>query len=108
MSKARRAPVTPAEFCVLAALWELGAGTVAAIHAALPPGRKLAYNTVLTQVRFLHAKGYVVRELAGRAHVYRARHSREEVLRRVVERFAEDYFDGDRSALAAVAAGRPG
>lgn len=98
--KGPRPPVTPAEFRVLQVLWELGAGTVAAIHASFPRSRPLAYNTVLTQVRLLHSKGYVHREAVGRAHVYRPRLDRDQVLLRVVRAFAADYFEGEPSALA--------
>jgi predicted transcriptional regulator len=99
--RGRRPPVTPAEFRVLEVLWGLGAGTVAAIHASFPRRRPLAYNTVLTQVRLLHAKGYVQREAVGRAHVYRPRFDRDQVLQRVVRSFAVDYFAGDVETLAA-------
>ena len=98
--KGPRPPVTPAEFRVLQVLWDLGAGTVAAIHSSFPRSRPLAYNTVLTQVRLLHSKGYVQREAVGRAHVYRPRFDRDQVLTRVVRSFATDYFEGDAAALA--------
>ncbi len=98
--KGQRPPVTPAEFRVLQLLWELGVGTVAAIHGSFPRSRPLAYNTVLTQVRLLHAKGYLQREAVGRAHVYRSRFDRDQVLQRVLRSFAQDYFEGDCSDLA--------
>lgn len=98
--KPRRGSVTPAEFHVMRALWELGAGTVAAIHEAIPRRKKLAYNTVLTQVRLLHGKGYLQREAVGRAHVYRPRVDRVAVLRTVVRQLADNYFEGNADALA--------
>ena len=99
VSKSRRAHVTPAEYQVLRGLWELGAGTVAAVHAVIPGRKRVSYNTVLTQVRLLHEKGYLHRESVGRAHVYRPRVDRREVLRRVVRQFADNYFDGSAEAL---------
>jgi len=98
--KGQRPPVTPAEFRVLQVLWELGVGTVAAIHGSFPRSRPLAYNTVLTQVRLLHSKGYLQRESVGRAHVYRSRLDRDQVLQRVLRSFADEYFDGDCGSLA--------
>lgn len=86
--------MTPAEYQVMRALWDLGAGTVAAIHEAIPRRRAVAYNTVLTQVRLLHRKGWVQRESVGRAHVYRTRFEREDVLRVVVQQVADHYFEG--------------
>ncbi len=85
---------------MLQVLWELGVGTVAAIHGSFPRSRPLAYNTVLTQVRLLHAKGYLQRESVGRAHVYRSRLDRDQVLQRVLRSFADEYFDGDCGSLA--------
>jgi predicted transcriptional regulator len=54
---------------VLAALWAAGRPLTAGdVVEAL--GGDLAYNTVLTILTRLHAKGAVHREQAGRAHAY--------------------------------------
>ncbi len=81
-------------------LWSLGVGTVAAVHAGFPRARRVAYNTVLTQVRLLHRKGYLAREPVGRAHVYRPRIDRDETLRRVVRQVADQYFGGSLDEMA--------
>lgn len=55
---------------VLAALWSMpDPGSVAQVHQAL--GASLAVNTVQTILTRLFDKGLVLRELSGRAHLYR-------------------------------------
>ena len=75
-------------------LWDRGSGTVSDVAAALPRRKELAYNTVLTTLRILEAKGYVERRKDGRAHVYSPRvdraSARQTALRHIVSRFFDD------------------
>ncbi len=48
------------------------------VRAELAPGRPLAYTTVMTVLDNLHRKGWVQRELEGRAYLYRPSATREE------------------------------
>lgn len=60
-------------------LWAAGtAMTVRELHTALAAERDLAYNTVLTVTDNLFKKGWLRRELAGRAHRYTPTASRAE------------------------------
>lgn len=69
--KGKRRELGGLESEVLAALWSAGAPlTVNDVVSAL--GSDLALNTVHTTLVRLHAKGAVVRNLVGRAHVYSA------------------------------------
>ena len=56
------------ELDVMAALWRDGPGTVQAVRERLPA--PLAYNTVLTILRNLEAKGFVGHEVEGRLFHY--------------------------------------
>ena len=61
----------PRELAIMSALWKLGSATVAEVHAEL--GEKdLAYNSVLSALQTLEAKGYVDHKAAGRAYRYHA------------------------------------
>ncbi|MGN6591381.1 MAG: BlaI/MecI/CopY family transcriptional regulator [Terriglobales bacterium] len=81
----------------LAALWEMEAAPVAAVHARLAArGRPLAYTTVLTVLDRLRRKQAVERERKGRAYVYAPRISREEMRQRAVERLVANYFASRR------------
>ena len=65
------------ELRVLEALWRRGATvSVRELKADFPSA---AYTTLMTTLDRLHRKGVLDREKAGRAFVYRPRHSREEL-----------------------------
>jgi len=83
---------------VLKTLWAHGPGTVRRINELLA-GRRWAYTTVLTLLQRLVAKGYVAREAAGVAHVFRAAVTREEVLERRLKETADELCDGSAAPL---------
>jgi len=94
MPRPKSPTLTEAELRLMQILWDRGPGTVSDVASALPRRRGLAYNTVLTTLRILEAKGYVKRRKDGRAHVYsplvdRAS-ARRSALRHVVSRFFEN------------------
>lgn len=62
------APLGERELDVMAVLWRLGPGTVAEVRERLPAS--LAYNTVLTILRNLEAKGFVEHTAEGRTFRY--------------------------------------
>ncbi|MBW0103825.1 BlaI/MecI/CopY family transcriptional regulator [Pseudonocardia sp. KRD-291] len=66
------------------------------VRAELAPGRPLAYTTVMTVLDNLHRKGWVRRELDGRAYLYRPVASREEVTARALR----DLLDSSEDAEA--------
>jgi predicted transcriptional regulator len=80
-------------------LWRAGDASVAQVRAALP--RPLAYTTVMTVLDRMAAKGVVARRKQGRAYVYSAALDRETARNAAVVRLLENYFEGDRRALAA-------
>lgn len=83
----------------LAALWVLGPAPVAAVHAELRDrGRPLAYTTVLTVLERLLRKQAVTRRKRGRAFIYSAALSREQMRTRALDRLIGNYF-GTREEL---------
>jgi BlaI family penicillinase repressor len=71
------------ELEIMDALWRLGEGTVQEVCDALD--RELAYTTVMTTMRILHARKKVLQRIkSGRAHVYRPLVSRDEVGRSIL------------------------
>ena len=56
------------ELDLMEVLWERGSATAAEVRVALQDD--LAYNTVLTILRRMEAKGYLRHEEEGRAHRY--------------------------------------
>jgi predicted transcriptional regulator len=83
---------------VMEELWSSAAPrSVREVHAALIQDRDLAYTTVMTVLDRLAKKGLVIRESAGRAYLYAAVQTREEMVAEVMH----DALDGsqqDRTA----------
>jgi len=75
-------PISETELVVLKALWERGPSTVRDLDGALRAGGyRWAYNTVLTLLQRLRAKGYVRSETSSPAHIFSAAVTRDEHLR---------------------------
>jgi predicted transcriptional regulator len=97
---ARHPPVSEAELDVLKVLWEQGPATVRQVNAALKRrGRRWAYNTVLTLLQRLEAKGHVRSDKGGVAHVFEAAVTRDALLRRRLKDLANDLCGGTSAPL---------
>ncbi len=88
------------ELDVMAALWEMGSGTVEEVRKRLMPD-KLAYTTVLTILRNLEVKGFVSHEEEGRAHRYAPRVAQRVAQKSALARIVRKFFDGSPEALLA-------
>jgi predicted transcriptional regulator len=99
MPRRRSETLTDPELRVMDALWDAGPCTVAEVVEALPKEKKVAYNTVLTTLRILEDKGYVVHEQRGRAFVYQAAVGRDEARRSTVQHLMTRFFDNSPGAL---------
>jgi BlaI family penicillinase repressor len=80
------------EVDVMTALWAHGPGTVAEVRERLPAS--LAYNTVLTILRNLEAKGLVDHEPEGRVHRYFPVATQQAVKQSAVARLVSKFFAG--------------
>jgi len=81
------------ELEIMDALWRIGEGTVQEVCDALD--RELAYTTVMTTLRILHARKKVLQRIKqGRAHVYRPLVSRDEVGRSILADLKSVLFRG--------------
>lgn len=78
-------------------LWDHGPSTVAEVRKRLKA--KLAYNTVLSILRTLEAKGYVGHEEEGRAHRYLARVEREAARHSALRQLSTKLFKGSVELL---------
>jgi predicted transcriptional regulator len=61
-----------------------GPVSVGDVHAALPPASPVAYTTVKTTLERLADKGILSRSKEGKAYLYQAAVSREDLERRIV------------------------
>ncbi len=94
----RKPTISDTELEVLKVLWERPNGTVRDILSALKR-KRWAYTTVQTLLSRLEAKGFVVGERGGPAHVYRAVVSREQLLQDRLSDLSERLCEGTASPL---------
>ena len=87
------------ELDIMAALWREGPGTVTEVQGRLPA--TLAYNTVLTILRNLEAKGFVGHTAEGRLFRYAPAITEQAVRRSALSRLVDKLFRG--SPMQAVA-----
>lgn len=84
--------LTKAEEQVMQVIWKIGQGFANEIMAAYPEP-KPAYNTVLTTIKILEAKGFVKHETFCRFHRYQAVISKEEYSKHFLGSVVERYFN---------------
>lgn len=99
MARKKSPTLTEGELRIMEALWRLERATVAEVAAIMPPP-PIAYNTVLTTLRILEAKGHVAHEEAGRAYVYYPLIAREAAAQSAVTQVVSKFFGNSGSALA--------
>jgi|SRR5688500_3467354 len=85
------------ELEVMTWLWANGSGTVSEVKDGLAD--PLAYTTVLTILRNLEAKGFLRREVEGRAHRYFPRVQQKATRKRALRRLIDTLFLGSPEAL---------
>ncbi len=89
-----------AELEVLKVVWRRGPSTVHEVQAALEASkRKWAYTTLLTLLRRLAEKGYLIAAKQGRAHVYEAAIQQHELLREHLTDLADRVCEGQSLPL---------
>ena len=81
----------------MSVLWDLESATVPEVRERLADD--LAYNTVLSMLRVLEAKGMVGHRKEGRAHRYHPLVDREEAGRVVLGRLRDKIFKGSGELL---------
>jgi len=82
---------------VMEVMWRVETATVRDVQERLP--RTAAYTTVMTTLDRLFKKGFVDRVRHGRAFVYRAAHSREQVETAVTTGLLTGFLGESRRAL---------
>ena len=99
MPPSKSTTLTEAELRLMDVLWQKKSATVQQVLDALPKKPALAYNSVLTTVRILEAKGYLRHEKDGRAHVYSPLVGRKEATRQEVRRLVSRFFGNSHEQL---------
>ena len=101
MPRKKPPPLTEAELRLMQIVWRKGRATVAEVAASLPKELDLAYNTVLTTMRILEAKGYLrhAKTKEARAFIYRPAVARIEATRSAVRHLLRRFFGDSAEAL---------
>ncbi len=101
MTRKRTIKLTRFEMEIMDALWELGSGSIRAVHENLPEKRRPAYTTVQTIIRRLEEKGAVRQtKQVGNAHIFEPAFSRDAAHRRLIDELL-DLFGGSARPLMA-------
>lgn len=96
----RRFDLGFAEMEVLKALWDAGPSTVREVMNHLHGrGRRVAYTTVLTFLSRLEEKGLAVSNKSELAYVYRAKVSRDRVMKSRLRTLVNEMYDGAAGPL---------
>lgn len=90
--------LTKAEEQVMQALWKLRQGFLKNLLDTLPEPRPHS-NTVATILRILIDKGFAEYEVHGRNNLYRARVSKSEYGKKIMNQLLKSYFDGSPGKL---------
>lgn len=94
--------LTDLQLAVMKALWQLQAGTVSEVAAAMSDaGRELAPTTVATLLQRLAKQGWVARRKRGSSLVYRPLVDQKRAAQGVLQRVLSSFFGGSASALTA-------
>ena len=87
------------ETAVMDYLWTGGDGEAKAVHKALGERRGITVNTVQSTLKRLYEKALLSRDKVSHAHVYRARISREEFQRGLLDQLVTELMGGEASAM---------
>ncbi len=99
MPPKRSNTLTPAELRLMKVLWDRGESTVAEMVSATADEGELAYTSVLTTIRILETKGYVLHRQDGRAFLYSSCVGEQEAGRTEVRQVLSRFFGNSRERL---------
>ncbi len=91
--------LTEAELRLMRILWARGESTVADLVTATSEEVQLAYTSVLTTIRVLEKKGYVVHRQESRAFLYSPRVAEHDASRSEIRNVLHRFFGDSRERL---------
>jgi predicted transcriptional regulator len=89
------------ELAIMKVVWRLKDVSVREVYETLRERRPVAYTTVMTMMNTLEGKGYLKKELDGRAFRYRPAVPERRGVTKMVKEFIERVFDGSTAPLLA-------
>ncbi len=91
--------ISPAEWDVMAIVWESGSTTAADVIARLSDSHDWSHRTIRTLLARLVEKGALKYTVDGKAYIYRPAVTREQCVRQEGRSFMNKVFGGDVGAL---------
>lgn len=91
--------LTAQELEIMKVVWDRGEVTVRDVYEALRGRRPIAYTTVLTMMKVLDRKGFVIADRAERTHVYRPTRPQQRVVSDMLRDFVDRVFNGSAEPL---------
>lgn len=99
MPRAKSPQLTDAELRLMEVVWKKGVASVADVVAGITGDPPLAYSTVLTTLRILENKGYLIHRKQGRAFVYEPAVERTAAADSAIRLLVRRFFEGSSDLL---------
>jgi BlaI family transcriptional regulator, penicillinase repressor len=91
--------LTEQELEIMKIVWVREVATVRDVYEALLERRKIAYTTVMTMMKILEQKKYLLKTQEERAYVYRPAKPKNQVIKSMVREFVNRVFNGSAEPL---------
>jgi BlaI family penicillinase repressor len=91
--------LTEQELEIMKIVWSRDVSTVRDVYEALLERRKIAYTTVMTMMKILEQKKYLLKTQEDRAYVYRPAKPKNQVIQGMVREFVNRVFNGSAEPL---------
>lgn len=105
MPKESFAQPSEGELEILQILWKIEPATVRQVHEALSANKAVGYTTTLKQIQRMLDKGLLCREEREGGHYYRSNVPQQETRQNLVDKLAQQLFEGSGTQLAIQALG---
>lgn len=99
MARKKSSHLTDAELRLMDVVWNKGKATVSEVVDSVAGEPPLAYSTVLTTLRILENKGFLVHSKEGRAFVYKPAIQRETARESAISHLLRRFFDDSPELL---------
>src|ERR1700688_1123510 len=91
--------LTEHELEIMKIVWAREVATVRDVYEALLERRKIAYTTVMTMMKILEQKKYLLKTQEDRAYIYRPAKPKNQVIKGMVREFVNRVFNGSAEPL---------
>jgi BlaI family transcriptional regulator, penicillinase repressor len=91
--------LTEQELEIMKIVWAREVASVRDVYEALLERRKIAYTTVMTMMKILEQKKYLLKTQEDRAYIYRPAKPKNQVIKGMVREFVNRVFNGSAEPL---------